>query len=148
MVSKKTATQVKKAKETKTTKKVKKEEPKVSETVKKKKEDTPKEVVVEKSKVKKAKKTTSAEVPIQSFLNRQREEFIEILKEMLDMSDKPIGHLLFNGMFRLKQNKRLYEFEDGDLVKAFRTQLDIMNNRRQREISDETKNSLLKAMVE
>ena len=104
--------------------------------------------IIESSTPKKvSKKKKDIPVVTQEELGFYKKKFLSILEEMLKDS-RGIGHLLFNGLFRLPMNKRLYEFTDEELVKAFSQQLKIMQNQKERESGDAKKNLFLKRVVE
>lgn len=84
-------------------------------------------------------------VPEVKQLTFLQEQFLEILRQMF-MSGRPISHMLFNGIFRLPNN-RLYEFSDEEIVKAFNTQLSIMERKREREISIDSKNQKCRELL-
>ncbi|MBP3707125.1 MAG: hypothetical protein J6J36_00750 [Clostridia bacterium] len=129
--------EVKEVKNVGASKAVKKETVKTSETKENSKPKTtrkPRVKAVAKVEVETPKET----IPEINILTPHKKEFLEVLEQMF-LSDKPIGHLLFNGIFRLAMNKRLYEFSDEEVLKAFNTQLNIMKRKQERAISEEVK---------
>ncbi len=102
--------------------------------VKKKTKDVKKEVG--KELLHEVKKT--CEKPEEPIISPYKEKFLEVIGEMLKY-EKSIGNLIFNGIFRLPANRRLYEFSDEEVLKAFSQQLNVMKNKRERAISEESK---------
>ena len=144
----------KKATTTKTKKiKITKEEPKKKATIKKVKNTEVVEVAAEektkkKRVAKKAKEAEKVEPQIEEpSLSFSKQQFLDLLTNMF-YDKRSIGHLLFNGIFRLPSNKRLYEFSDEEIIRAFKQQFKIIENKREREISKDHKNEKLRAIVE
>lgn len=96
---------------------------------------------------KKSKKKIEVPVIEEPTLSPHKQVFLEILTKMF-YDKRNIGHLLFNGMFRLPSNKRLYEFTDEEIINAFSTQLDIMEKKHEKAISEEKKREKLKQVIE
>ena len=128
-------------KKTKKSKQVEEKTPKKKTSPKKEEKPKTEDVKVVKKRTKKVEgKVVLPEeiVPLANIITPHKREFLNILEKMFE-SDKGIGHLLFNGIFRLAMNKRLYEFSDEEMIKAFSTQLNIMNKKQERAISEEAK---------
>lgn len=89
------------------------------------------------------KKVEQKQAPV---ISPYKERFLEVIEEMLSY-EKSIGNLIFNGIFRLPINKRLYECSDEEVLKAFTQQLNIMKKKRERTISEETKLKKLKEVA-
>ena len=122
------------------TKKISKEKEKASKTASSKKttiKAEPEKKTVVKKKTEPKTKSKTVENKEEKQITFLQEQFLSILREMF-LSGRPISHLLFNGIFRLPNN-RLYEFSDEELVRAFSTQLDIMQKKKEREQSQEKK---------
>ena len=98
-------------------------------------------------KTSKKKEKEVIEIPQEQQMSLMKEKFLDIVKQMF-YDERNIGHLLFNGIFRLPMNKRLYEFSDEEIVKAFETQLDIMSRKHEKSVSVEKKNEKLKQVLE
>lgn len=94
-----------------------------------------------------SKKKEAIEIPQEQQMSLMKEKFLDIIKQML-CDERNIGHLLFNGIFRLPMNKRLYEFSDEEIVKAFETQLGIMLRKHEKSVCAEKKNEKLKQVLE
>lgn len=126
-----------------------KEEPKK----KTKKADVTETAIKEETKKKKAVKKTKEAVKVEPQIEEEpvlsfsKQQFLDLLTNMF-YDKRSIGHLLFNGIFRLPSNKRLYEFSDEEIIRAFKQQFKIMENKREREISKDHKNEKLRAIVE
>lgn len=82
----------------------------------------------------------------EAVISPYKERFLEVIEEMLSY-EKSIGNLIFNGIFRLPINKRLYECNDEEVLKAFTQQLNIMKKKRERTISEESKLKKLKEVA-
>lgn len=88
----------------------------------------------------------ATEKPEDPIISPYKEKFLEVIGEMLKY-EKSIGNLIFNGIFRLPANRRLYEFSDEEVLKAFSQQLNVMKNKRERAISEESKLKKLRGVA-
>lgn len=86
------------------------------------------------------------EKPEEPIISPYKEKFLEVIGEMLKY-EKSIGNLIFNGIFRLPANRRLYEFSDEEVLKAFSQQLNVMKSKRERAISEESKLKKLRGVA-
>lgn len=96
---------------------------------------------------KKNKEESIIETSVEEVLTPHKQTFLDMLGRMF-LDSRSIGHLLFNGIFRLPANKRLYEFTDEEIIAAFSTQLDIMSRKHEKSISEEKKREKSRQVLE